>query len=71
MYIKVILYMSYRFKCYDGAVKTFIGFWIDIFVCARIIVAAIMKERNINWIFYSVFLLTSPIWINLLVEFLK
>ena len=52
--------------CAAGTAKMNFAIVIDVLILIRIIYAKIRHEKGRGWIFYTILLLTSPIWINLL-----
>ena len=52
--------------CAIGTAKMKFAVIIDVLILIRIITAHIRKEKDKGWIFYTVLLLSSPIWIHIL-----
>lgn len=53
--------------CHIGEAKMEFAFLFDGFVLLRIIVAKIINEKNKGWQFYAILMLTSIVWIEVLV----
>ncbi|HEY3375924.1 MAG TPA: hypothetical protein VGL77_00385 [Armatimonadota bacterium] len=56
--------------CAEGTGKVDFALMFDGYVVLRLLVAWLRNERGRTWVFYSVLLYTSPVWITILISVL-
>ena len=66
--IVVLQMLVFPCLCVEGDAKVRMGLVLDALFLVRLLVARWLREKNRSWIFYSILLASSLLWIPLLID---